>query len=283
MNYTTLITVEQLAAVLDQPDLAVIDCRYVMGDPDGGKRAYIQSHIPGAVYAHLDVDLAAQVEPGKTGRHPLPSVEEFAASCSQWGIDERVQVVAYDDAGGAYASRLWWLLRWVGHEKVAVLDGGFAKWVAEDRPGETGEQPSSAHSFHADVASPLTVDAAFVEAHLSGSECVLIDSRAAERFRGDEEPLDSVAGHIPGAKNLPHKGVLNDSGEFLSQEALRVRFETVLEGRPAEKAVFYCGSGVTACHNILAMQHAGFGGAKLYPGSWSEWITDKNRPVATGD
>jgi thiosulfate/3-mercaptopyruvate sulfurtransferase len=276
--YKTLIAPATLQENYRTGSWVVVDCRFDLKDTDAGRRAYEMSHIPSAVYAHLDDDLSGRIIPGQTGRHPLPSVEDAVALFSLWGIDESVQVVAYDDKGGGIASRLWWMLRWLGHEAVAVLDGGWPAWQEAGLP--VSDLPASVRprQFRAKANSLPTVDAAGVDRARRGDEIKVVDSRTAERYRGEVEPIDPVAGHIPNAINLPFPENLAE-GKFLAPDLLKARFEKALGEQSPEKVIFYCGSGVTACHNLLAYAHAGLGDAVLYPGSWSEWITDEGRAV----
>jgi thiosulfate/3-mercaptopyruvate sulfurtransferase len=278
---TTLVDVHTLAKHLEDPAWVVVDCRFALTAPEAGRRAHAAGHIPGARYAHLNDDLSSPVSPS-TGRHPLPAPGKLAARLGEWGIDRDKQVAVYDDTFGAMASRLWWLLRWLGHEKVAVLDGGFPKWQRDKLP-VTSEPPKIVQTvFEARPDDTLWVDAAAVERGLRGNTILLLDARAEERFTGEVEPLDKVAGHVPGAINAPYEDNLDFSGELLSDEALREHYGVLLAGRSAKETIIMCGSGVTACHNLLALEHAGLSGARLYAGSWSEWITDPSRPVATG-
>jgi len=281
--HSTLIDPEVLATRLADPGWAVVDCRFTLTDPARGERDYLAAHIPGAVYAHLDRDLAGPVVPGRTGRHPLPDVAAFAGTLGRWGIGPGVQVVAYDDAGGAIAARLWWLLRWLGHGAAAVLDGGWQAWAAAGRPARSGREARPARVFAPAPRPDLVAGAAAVERLRARPDGRLLDARAADRFRGENETIDPVPGHIPGARSVPFAANLGPDGRFKSPADLRARFEGALAGAPPDQAVVYCGSGVTAAHDLLAMAHAGLGMAKLYAGSWSEWITDPARPVATGD
>lgn len=283
MAYTTLIDTETLARHLDDPNWAVLDCRFLLTDPATGRLRYLQSHIPGAVYADLDHDLSARVIPGQTGRHPLPEAQVFAATVSRWGIDESVQVVAYDDAGGMFASRVWWMLRWLGHDRVAVLDGDWRAWQREGRPVAADNQERAPRTFTPHVRSQLLISAQEIMDQLGSPTLRLLDARARDRFRGENETLDPKAGHIPGARSAPYSENLDEQGYFQSPEALRARFERLTQGAAGEQVVLYCGSGVTAAHNYLAMVHAGLDAPRLYPGSWSEWVTDPARPIATGD
>ncbi|MCB0262963.1 MAG: sulfurtransferase [Calditrichaeota bacterium] len=281
--FTTIISINDLRTNLNDPDWLVIDCRFSLNDTERGKRDYRLSHIPGAIYAHLDADLSAPIIPGKTGRHPLPSPEKFAEKLSEWGVDKTVQVVAYDDAGGGVASRLWWMLRWLGHDAVAVLDGGWNAWIAANFPVSGETTVRSKRNFVPNIRENWVVDADWITAASNDSHHCVMDARAASRFTGEQETIDPVAGHIPGALNVPFAENLDENGFFLSPEMLRQKYESILGERSAEKTATYCGSGVTACHNLLAMKHAGFPDALLYPGSWSEWITDKSRAIATGE
>lgn len=284
MPYTTLISASDLLDNLDSPKWAVIDCRFTLSEPEKGRSEYEEAHIPGAVYAHLEEDLCGRTVPGKTGRHPLPSMEEFAHRLSKWGVDSSVQVVAYDDVGGALAAaRLWWMLRWVGHHEVAVLDGGWTTWKKEDLPVNSGIEFRRPRIFVPHHRPGLVAHSELVDRMRTDPQALILDSRTVDRYRGENETIDPVAGHIPGAKSAPYPENLGEDEKFRSEESLRERFEQLLGDIPAERAVFYCGSGVTAAHNVLAVAHAGLGTAKLYPGSWSKWITDRNRPVATDE
>ncbi|HEX5340100.1 MAG TPA: sulfurtransferase [Gammaproteobacteria bacterium] len=280
--YDTLIGTELLAEHVGDPDWVICDCRFVLAAPDAGEAAYRSGHIPGASYFHLDRDLAAPVS-STSGRHPLPGVEQLAAAFSRAGITSGVQIVAYDDANSAFAARLWWLARWLGHRQTAVLDGGWQAWMAEGRPvtAET-EMPVPQH-FTPHRNDAFWANSREVLETASGRRPGrVLDARAADRFRGENETLDPVAGHIPGAVNLPFAGNVGATGKFMSADELRERIGSALGGTPPEQAICMCGSGVTACHDLLAMELAGFRGARLYPGSWSEWIRDPSRPVAAG-
>lgn len=280
--YTTLISTHDVAQNLEHPDWVFIDCRFVLGgaDANAGRLAYEQAHLPRASYAHLDDDLSGTMIAQQTGRHPLPKLEALTQTLANWGIDGRVQVVVYDDTMGAFASRLWWLLRWLGHDHVAVMDGGWKAWVAEERPVTAEIVTPTARPFSAQQRPHLLVDASHVLSTMEDSQSKLFDSRSADRYRGENETIDPIAGHIPGATSAPFAENMGSDGKMLAQEALRERFNGLMGGVEAAKSTFYCGSGVTACHNLLALNHAGLGDAKLYSGSWSEWITDSNRPVA---
>ena len=279
MNYTTLISTDALAAHLADPAFVVVDCRHNLADVGAGELAYRAAHVPGAHFLHLDHDLSG-VKTGKNGRHPLPEIGALAAALGRIGIDASKQVVAYDQNYGMWASRLWWLLHWLGHERVAVLDGGIDKWVAEGRP-LTAELPvARAATF---VPRPGRIASADeILRHLGDGTLTVLDARAPERFHGDMEPIDPVAGHIPGAINRPYTVNLTEQGTFKPAQALRHEFDAQLGGRAPGSVVHHCGSGITACHNVLAMTIAGLPGSRLYPGSWSEWISDPSRPVARG-
>ena len=282
MRYSTLIDPETLHAHLNDPDWVVVDCRFSLTDPEAGRRAYRQGHIPGARYAHLDEDLAGPRTLGN-GRHPLPDPIRLTGTLGVWGIHNATQVVAYDDAGGAIAARLWWLLRWLGHRRCAVLDGGLPAWRREGLPLSTAIPKPPPALFIERHDDTLWVDSAYILTQLSQGDHLLLDARTAVRYRGELEPLDPVAGHVPTAINLPLEGNLTVEGCFLEPEALRERFTAVVTERAPASVVHMCGSGVTACHNLLAMEVAGLSGSRLYPGSWSEWIRDPSRPVVTGE
>ena len=284
-GWTTLVQAETLAMALNRADLVVLDCRYSLLDPSAGELAYRTSHLPGAAYAHLERDLSDMTPPGD-GRHPWPSAGQLANSLARWGIGPTSQVIAYDDGDGAIAARLWFLLRMLGHEKVAVLDGGWARWTALGLPASSSPATNAAQFRAQYDPAQLAFDnvrlfnADDIEAHLRTGG-MLIDARAAPRFRGEEEPLDRVAGHVPGAINRPYSQNLVH-GRFKSPMQLAEEFRALLGENSATDVVAMCGSGVTACHNLLAMERAGFKGAGLYTGSWSGWISDVSRPIATG-
>ena len=280
MAHTTLITPAGLAAKLSDPDWLIADCRFELGTPDAGREAWLASHIPGAIHADLERDLSAPVT-AATGRHPLPPVEDLAATLSRFGIGERMQVVCYDAGSGAYAARLWWILRYLGHDAVAVLDGGFAAWIEEGRPVSNAAVARGPSRFVARPRAGMLVDAAGVAAALARGER-LVDVRGAERFAGTVEPIDAVAGHVPGALNLPYLDNLDARGRFRPPAALAERWRDATGGAPGHDAICMCGSGVTACQQLLALEATGISGARLYAGSWSEWIRDPARPVARG-
>jgi len=279
--FKTLIDPSTLAAKLADPDWIVIDCRFDLTDPAKGEELYREAHIPGAKYAHLDRHLSG-TKTGKNGRHPLPEIDVFAEKMRRCGVTARSQVVIYDDMGGNWAMRLWWLLRWLGHDAVAVLDGQFPLWVKEGRP-VTKEVPAPRKG--AFVPRPHLgdeVDVHFVERFSESPEVKLVDERVAERFSGKQETIDPVAGHVRGEINRFWKDNLGADGRFKAASQLREEFDRLLEGAQPEQVVHMCGSGVTACHNIFAMELAGLPGSKLYAGSWSEWCADPARRVATG-
>jgi thiosulfate/3-mercaptopyruvate sulfurtransferase len=275
--YKTLLDVQNLAANLDNPNWVVVDCRFSLADTAVGSQNYQTAHIPGAVYAHLDDDLSG---PPATdhGRHPLPTPQRLAQLFSRLGIDEMSQVVAYDDAGGMVASRLWWMLRYMGHEAVAVLDGGWQAWQQADLPTKSGIEHNDSAQFNGRPQAKWLVTLDEV-----ADQSLLIDSRGAERYRGETEPLDSQAGHIPNALNLPFANQLDENGRFRSKDEMQATLTAVLGQKSGSQATFYCGSGVTACINLLAMVHVGLGNGRLYVGSWSEWSSDPERPIATGE
>jgi thiosulfate/3-mercaptopyruvate sulfurtransferase len=279
--YSTLISTDLLATHLGDPSFVIVDARHDLMQADSwGETQYAAGHIPGARFVHMDRDLSGP-KTGKNGRHPLPSPELGAALFGRLGIDASKQVVAYDQGGGMYAPRVWWMLRWLGHDKVAVLDGGIAKWVLERRALTNAIPDPQPKTFAMSGCEP-TLAAADVLASLGDRALMLVDARGAERFRGDVEPIDPVAGHIPGAVNRPYTQNVEQDGTFKSAERLRQEFETVVGNTPAARIVNLCGSGVSACHNMLAMEIAGLRGSRLYPGSWSEWCADPSRPVARG-
>ena len=281
--YTSLISTDELARQLSDPALVLVDCRHNLSDVDAGQRAYGASHLPGARFMHMDRDLSGE-RTGGNGRHPLPDVAALSGSLSRAGIDASKQVVAYDQNNGMWASRLWWLLHWLGHDAAAVLDGGIDKWIAEGRP-ITADRPSvQSARFVAMTPRPVISSADILRglSNHSSNPLTIIDARAPERFRGDIEPLDPVAGHIPGAINRPYGANLTPQQTFKPAELLRAEFDAQLGGAPLSSVVHQCGSGVTACHNMLAMAVAGLPGSRLYPGSWSEWVADPTRPVARG-
>jgi thiosulfate/3-mercaptopyruvate sulfurtransferase len=280
LPYNTLIRAAELAPHLGDPGWVIVDCRHDLADVDAGERAYRAAHLPGAVFMHLDRDLSG-AKTGRNGRHPLPEVATLAATLGRAGIDGSTQVIAYDQNNGVWASRLWWLLHWLGHDAAAVLDGGLDRWVAEGRQ-LSGETPRTRAAMFVPKQPAPTASAEELLRHLDDDALLVLDARAAERYRGEVEPIDRVAGHIPGARNRPYTENLAAQGTFKPAELLRSEFEAVLGDRSPSAMVHQCGSGVTACHSALAMAVAGLPGSRLYPGSWSEWIADPARPVAAG-
>jgi thiosulfate/3-mercaptopyruvate sulfurtransferase len=278
--YTTLISTDILGSHL-QDNWVVVDCRFDLQNDQWGREQYLASHIPGAVYASLNHDLAG-LKTGTNGRHPLPSMDVLGATLGRLGISSGAQVVAYDQDSGMYASRLWWLLRYAGHDAVALLDGGWAKWLREGRPTHSGLETRTPTTFVAAPRQGMRVGVDELVSLVSDPATLLVDARAPERYEGRTEPIDRVPGHIPGAVNHHYKSNALADSTFLSPDVLRDRFTELLAGRDPSQAVMYCGSGVTACHNLLAMAHAGLPGARLYPGSWSEWSADPTRPVEKG-
>jgi thiosulfate/3-mercaptopyruvate sulfurtransferase len=274
--HTTLVSTQQLARNL--AEWRVFDCRHDLMNPDLGEQQYREGHIPGALFAHMERDLSAPKN-GKNGRHPLPEFDDFAQWMGEHGITASSQVVCYDAANGSTAARLWWMLRWAGHRAVAVLDGGLAKWVKEDRELDT-RVPQPKRAAYAARKTAGTVHADSVAANLK--RMFLLDARAPARYRGEQEPIDPVAGRIPGAKNRFNVDNVLPDGTFKPAQKLKSEFEAVLDGRKPEDVIHYCGSGVSACHNLLAMEVAGLPGGKLYAGSWSEWIAERSRPQEKG-
>jgi thiosulfate/3-mercaptopyruvate sulfurtransferase len=275
-----LVSPGELAVHLDDPGWVVFDTRHDLADPEKGRRAYASGHVPGAYFLHLDEDLSG-AKTGKNGRHPLPDIDAFAKRIAAHGVSAQTQVVIYDDVGGSFAARLWWMLRWLGHDRVAILDGGFPAWLGEGRPVSHEVPALRKGTFAPKPHLGWTVDASFLERFHADPAMRLVDARAAERFAGLQEPIDPVAGHVPGAMNRFWKDNLTPEGRFKDADALRREFGMLLEAAAPAQSVHMCGSGVTACHNIFAMELAGLSGARLYPGSWSEWCADSTRPVAT--
>jgi thiosulfate/3-mercaptopyruvate sulfurtransferase len=278
--HRTLISTNDLASHLND-GWAIVDCRYDLQNESWGHEQYRAAHVPTAVYASLGEDLAA-ARTGTNGRHPVPSVEALADTFGRMGISRDTQVVAYDQDNGMYASRLWWSLRYLGHDGVAVLDGGWAKWIRERRPTVSGDEQRTRATFTPVPRPDMRLSVEEVAARLGDQSMLLVDARAPERFEGRSEPIDRAAGHIPGAANHFFKVNLADEGTMLPPETLREGFAGVLKGRDPSQTVMYCGSGVTACQNLLAMEHAGLPGARLYAGSWSEWSADPSRPTEKG-
>ena len=281
MAYTTLISPETLASRLDDPSWLIADCRYNLKDEEWGHPQYVAGHIPGAVFVNLAHDLAGE-RTGTNGRHPLPPPEATAATFGRLGIGPGTQVVAYDQDAGPYASRLWWMLRYMGHDTVAVLDGGWVKWIREGRPVRPGEETRVPAAFTPRLRNEMRITVDEAAKRVGDPGVLFVDARSPERFDGRPDPLDNVSGHLPGARNRFYKNNLADDGTMRSADALRVDFDRVLGDRSADQVVMYCGSGITACQNLLAMEHAGLRGMKLFAGSWSEWEADPTRPVEKG-
>ncbi|MEE4094968.1 sulfurtransferase [Pseudomonas viridiflava] len=283
MSIAQLIGPEQLAARQQTPGLVILDCRSALEDPDYGQRNYAQGHIEGARFADLNRDLSSPVVKGRTGRHPLPDADTLVERLRAWGISNDSDIVLYDDGPGMYAARAWWLLAWLGkREGVYLLDGGLKAWHASGLPLSLDAPGGESGDFTGEPDMSLVLSASRLQGRLGRPEMTLIDARAEARFRGEVEPIDPVAGHIPGAQCVAFNENLGPDGRFLPPEQLKQRFADKLQGRPAQGLVSYCGSGVTACHNLFALCLAGYPLGTLYAGSWSEWIVDPEREVATG-
>jgi len=280
MDYETLVSTEQLAAALDDPDWVIFDCRFELSTPDWGFADYLKGHIPGAIYVDLNKDLASPPN-FSTGRHPLPDAQEFGRKCAAWGVSQQSQVVVYDHGGGSFAGRMWWMLRALGHNRTALLDGGLPKWKAENRPLSMGSEQARS-SVLLEVGTQFNPESWLtsqeLERLIDNPSFVVIDGRSVDRYRGENEVIDPIAGHIPGAVNRFHGLDLTENGTFKPADVLRTEFQSLLDGVPPQNAIVYCGSGVTSCHLLAAMEIAGLKGARLYAGSWSEWIRDPKRP-----
>jgi thiosulfate/3-mercaptopyruvate sulfurtransferase len=288
MTFQTIVPAADLVRHLGDPAWVVVDCRFSLAEPDRGRRDYEVAHIPGGVYADLNQDLSAPVIPGKTGRHPLPDLDVFTAKLSAWGIADGVQVVVYDDSGGAMAGRLWWMLRWLGHSAVALLDGGWQAWLRAGGPTANGSQAGGAiarpeRRFIVHIRPELLATVEEVQALRQDPSARVLDARNPERYRGEFEPIDPVAGHIPGAVSAPYADLINADYTLKNRQEIQAQYRPVLGQTKINRVVSYCGSGVTAALNLMALLHAGFGEGRLYLGSWSEWITDPARPVAKLD
>jgi len=269
----------ELATTLGDRQLRIVDCRFDLMAPEAGREAWLESHIPGAVYADLDRDLSGPVTPD-TGRHPLPAVEQAVETFSRLGIDANTRVVVYDDSNGAIASRAWWLLRWLGHRHATVLDGGLQAWRSNNLPLESGVQEVVRREFEAAPVAARVLTSNEIAANL---DCLLIDARDAVRFRGEAEPIDAKAGHIPGSKNLPFTDCLGEDGTWRDADSLRRRLQPLLGDDESVPWAVMCGSGVTACHLAISGLLAGYSEPRVYVGSWSEWIRDPSRPIGSGD
>jgi thiosulfate/3-mercaptopyruvate sulfurtransferase len=281
MNHTTFISINTLAENYTNPNWVIVDCHFQLDDPGAGRAAYQRAHIPGARYAHLDEDLSGPVIPGKTGRHPLPTIEQITETLSNWGIDHSSQVVVYDDRSGGIAGRLWWMLKWLGHQNVAVLAASFSDWVNAGLPASDQFSPVTKKVFTPHPRPELIASQGEISNIKDRPEKLLVDSRSPDRYRGENETLDPVAGHIPGAANFYFMDNLDQNGFPKPIPELKQRFADLIGDTPPGNVIFYCGSGVTAAYNILAMEHAGLGFAKIYPGSWSEWITNPDHQIST--
>lgn len=285
MAFRTIISSYELARHLEDPNWAILDCRFSLANSERGRQEYLSAHIPGAVYIHLNEDLCAPIVPGETGRHPLPAIEKLVEKFSSWGICPGVQAVVYDDwtpASGAIAARLWWSLRYLGFDNVAVLDGGWQVWVSEGKAVRSGVETRSRCNFKPALRPELLITTEEVAKLHNDPRYKVFDSRSSDRYRGENETIDPVAGHIPGAFSAPYSDTVGPEGKFLPPEVLQKHFLELFGDVPAEHAIFYCGSGVTAAHNLVALAHCGLGEAPLYVGSWSEWITHPENPTATG-
>ena len=282
MTHNTLVSATTLNENINNPKWIIIDCRFSLANSNAGSYAYRHGHLPNARYAHLNHDLSSTLS-DLNGRHPLPSFKLLANKLSAWGISNDTQVIVYDDAGGTFAARLWWLLKSLGHNKVAVLDGGIQHWQKQGYALTTTLPTQKPTTFRPYLNATLWLTASQLQNKLARKSICLIDARTPERYRGEQEPIDPVAGHIPGALNRPFQLNFDNTGLFLSAESLNNQFKKIIGTTAPEEVVHYCGSGVTACHNLLAMEIAGLTGSKLYAGSWSEWIRDKNRGVAKGN
>jgi len=280
LKYDTIISAKEVSKNLTDPDVVIIDCRFYLPEPERGFQDYLEGHIPGAIYVNLDRDLSGKILPGSTGRHPLPESQVFAGRLSSWGIDSSSQVVAYDNKGGALAARLWWMLRWMGHDQAAVMDGGWNAWLEAGYLADTEVKKYEEKIFKPQGQTALVADINMVDEIRQDPDYLLVDARSPERYWGLEESIDIKAGHIPGAVTAPYVENLDEKEYFLPVEQLKERFEILLGGLPEDNVVFYCGSGVTSIHSMIAMVLAGFDLPRLYPGSWSEWITDPARPTA---
>ena len=282
MDYTSIISARQLAEIVNKDGVRVFDCRFALKDPQGGLKSYQSGHIPGAQFADMDTQLSSPMTE-TSGRHPLPAEETFLTQLRDWGVSNSTQVIAYDDISGAFAARMWWLLRWMGHTRVAVLDGGLQQWTEAGLAlsQDDADYPPSKFSGRANMNWVLDIDA--VRAELAEDNLTLIDARAADRFTGKDQQTDPIPGHVPGANNLPFGGNLTNRGVFAAPEVIRQRFKPLVDAKSIEQVANMCGSGVTACHNLLAMEIAGYPPTRLFVGSWSQWIRDQSRPVAIGD
>jgi thiosulfate/3-mercaptopyruvate sulfurtransferase len=286
--FQTIIPTTELLRHLADPSWVAVDCRFSLAEPEHGRHDYQTGHIPGAVYAHLNQDLSSPVIPGRTGRHPLPDLDLFTGKLSAWGIDSDVQVIVYDDSGGAMAARLWWMLRWLGHSAVALLDGGWQAWLNSGNPVVAGAQPGGAiarppRHFIPHPRPELLATVDQVQALRQDPAARVLDARNPERYRGEYEPIDPVAGHIPGAVSAPYADLINPDYSLKNIPEIQALYRPLLGQTDSGQVIGYCGSGVTSALNLIALLHAGFGEGRLYLGSWSEWITDPGRPIAKNE
>ena len=282
MEYDTIISAQDLNSIISDDNVRVFDCRFSLKDPQGGLKSYQSGHLPNAQFADMDTQLSSAMTE-TSGRHPLPDVDVFIEQLCAWGVSNDTQVIAYDDMKGAFAARLWWMMRWVGHNKVAVLNGGMEKWTEQGFPLTQDSVDYSRGNFTGQANMDWLVDIDTVRSELEADSITLIDARAADRFTAKDNKTDPVPGHIPGAVNLPFGGNLTGEGLMQAPDAIKQRFESVIKDRPVGDVVNMCGSGVTACHNLLAQAIAGMPPMKIFIGSWSQWIKDSSRPVATGE
>ncbi len=281
-SWNTLIDPDELFSQLEHTDLVIIDCRFSLADSESGRNQFSDNHIPGARYAHLEDDLSGTIVAGSTGRHPLPSSSAAQNVFRDLGVNNHSQVVTYDDFGGAFAARAWWMLHWLGHDHVAVLNGGWPAWIEAGYPQDSSPGKTEPGAFVCNPRPDLLISSLQIDSVAQDPGRLLIDARSHERFLGIGETMDPVAGHIPGARSCYFGDNLESSGSFLKKNVLRARWKELLQSFPASDVVSYCGSGVTGAHNVLAIRYAGLGDVPLYVGSWSEWITRRERAVATG-
>ncbi|MEM7304849.1 MAG: sulfurtransferase [Pseudomonadota bacterium] len=282
MKYNTIITADQLKSIIENDNVRVFDCRFSLKDPQGGLKCYQQGHLPHAQFADMDTQLSSAMTE-TSGRHPLPIPEDFIEQLCAWGVSNDTQVVAYDDMKGAFAARLWWMMRWLGHNNVAVLNGGMDQWTQAGYPLSQDQVEYARGDFSGQPKMEWLVDIDTVSTELEAGKITLIDARAADRFTAKDQQSDPVPGHIPGAKNLPFGGNLTGDGLMKSADEIKQRFDSLINQNPDNEVVNMCGSGVTACHNLLAQAIAGLPPMKVFIGSWSQWIKDSSRPVATGE
>lgn len=282
MSFDTIISAQDLKDIIDDDNVRVFDCRFSLKDPQGGMKSYQAGHLPNAQFADMDTQLSSAMTEA-SGRHPLPEVDVFIDQLKQWGVNNDTQVIAYDDISGAFAARLWWMMRWLGHNKVAVLNGGMKQWTDAGYELTQDATEFAKGEFSGSANMEWLVDIDTVQAELANNSITLIDARAADRFTAKDQKTDPVPGHVPGANNLPFGGNLTKDGLFESPEVIKQRYADVVNDQSLTNVVNMCGSGVTACHNLLAQAVAGLPPTKIFIGSWSQWIRDPSRPVATGE